>query len=272
MMVLDATKTGVELAQIADKALHVQTLGGFRLWRHGVEVPVQAWKREKALHLFQFFITTHRYAARMHKERIIDQLWPALSMQQGDRDFKVALNALYKVLEPNRKRRAPSHFILRHDLTYALHAERISIDRDLFESAIAEGNKRLHDEPDLAMTHYQRALALYQGDYLPERWYEDWSSAERERVQVLALGLMTTLANLLVDRNPLESIRLTQRVLTIDAIWEDAYRIQMRAYLKQGNRPLALRTYQQCVAILKREFGIDPLPETRSLFEQIRNS
>jgi DNA-binding SARP family transcriptional activator len=104
---------------------------------------------------------------------------------------------------------------------------------------------------------------------LPERRYEDWSSTERERLQVLALNLMTTLANLLVERNPLESIYLTQRVLTIDPIWEDAYRTQMQAYLTQGNRPMAVRTYQQCVKILEEELGLEPLPQTQELYTEI---
>ena len=85
----------------------------------------------------------------------------------------------------------------------------------------------------------------------------------------MALGTMTTLAGLLAETSPLESIRLTQRVLAVDSVWEDAYRAQMRAYQAQGNRPLALRTYQQCVEILDREFGVAPLPETVELHERI---
>ncbi|MEZ4681674.1 MAG: bacterial transcriptional activator domain-containing protein [Caldilineaceae bacterium] len=38
-------------------------------------------------------------------------------------------------------------------------------------------------------------IKLYHGDYLPERRYEDWTSAEQERLQLLALNTMTTLAN-----------------------------------------------------------------------------
>jgi DNA-binding SARP family transcriptional activator len=70
---------------------------------------------------------------------------------------------------------------------------------------------------------------------------------------------------------PLESIRLTQRVLSIDSVWEDAYRIQMRAFAAQRNRPMALRTYQRCREVLAEEFGVDPLPETSELYDQILN-
>jgi len=73
----------------------------------------------------------------------------------------------------------------------------------------------------------------------------------------------------LVNGNPMESLRLTQAVLASDPLWEQAYRVQMRAYLAEGNRPLALRTYQQCVAALMDGFNIEPLPETQALYQAI---
>jgi len=44
----------------------------------------------------------------------------------------------------------------------------------------------------------------------------------------------------------------------------------MRAFAAQGNRPMALRTYARCVENLQKEFGVEPLPETQALYEQIR--
>ena len=84
----------------AQAALRVQTLGGFRVWCEGTEILPTAWGREKAIHLFQFFITMRRQF--VHKEQIIDRLWPDMEIDKGDRDFKVALNALNRALEPHR--------------------------------------------------------------------------------------------------------------------------------------------------------------------------
>ena len=250
-------------------SLRIQTLGGFQVWRDGVKISHTAWGREKALHLFQFFVTACLRGLRLHKEQIIEQLWPELDMNDGDRDFKVALHAVNKVLEPDRKPRADPRFIQRHDLTYDLNLYEVWVDALFFENLIAAGNQAGGRES--AFGTYQQALALYRGDYLPERRYEDWSTAERERLQVLALGLMTTLAEMMLERSPLESIRLTQRALAIDPVWENAYRIQMQAYLVQGNRPLALRTYHQCVTALQDELAIEPLPETQTLYDQIKS-
>ena len=253
-----------------EKTLRVQTLGGFRVWRDGAEVPSSAWNREKALHLFQLLVTLRRQSTRFHKEQIIDLLWPEFDAARGDRDFKVALNALHKAIEPERAPRADPYFLRRHELTYGLYFESIAIDADAFEQAIAAGNRALETDDEDAIGHFRRALDLYHGDYLPERRYEDWSSAERERLQVLALNAMTSLAHLLLTRVPQESIRLTERVLSVDPIWEDAYRIQMRAYAVQGNRPMALRVYQRCVATLERELAIPPLRQTTELYTAIR--
>lgn len=253
------------------KTLRVQTLGGFRLWRDGAEVSSGAWPREKALHLFQLLVTYRRQSARFHKEQIIDLLWPAFDAERGDRDFKVALNALHKAVEPEREPRADPYFLRRHELTYGLYFEAIQIDADAFEEAVTAGNLALPADEEHAIQCFQAALKLYQGDYLPERRYEDWSSAERERLQVLALNSMTTLAHLLLDRIPQESVRLTERVLSIDPIWEDAYRTQMLAYHGQGNRPMALRTYQRCLETLAQELAIPPLRQTTELYEAIRD-
>lgn len=256
------------LAPRETAALRLQTLGGFRVWLSGTEIAPAAWGREKAVQLFQFLVTLRRRP--LHKEEIIDRLWPDLDRETGDRDFKVALSAVNNTLEPKRSRRAAPRFIRRHGLAYGLAPDDIWIDADAFEALIVTGNHLLHRDVEAAIEHYRSAVALYASDYLPERIYDDWTSAERERLQTLALGTMTALANLVVDRNPLESLRLTQRVLTLEPAWEEAYRAQMRAYLAQGNRAMALRTYRQCIEMLDREFKIEPLPETQELYEQIK--
>ena len=91
-------------------------------------------------------------------------------------------------------------------------------------------------------------------------------------MQVLALGAIITLSELLLSENPMESIRLAQQALQIDPAWEDAYRLQMAAYFQKGNRPMAIKTYLQCEKVLEAEFGIEPLPETKALLKRIKEA
>lgn len=43
----------------------------------------------------------------------------------------------------------------------------------------------------------------------------------------------------------------------------------MRLHYLRGDRPAALRAYQRCRETLRREFGVDPLPETARLAREI---
>ncbi len=248
--------------------LRIKTLGGFQLWRGEELLGPQVWGREKALHLFQFLLT-YRHQL-YHKEQIIEGLWPGAGPKTGDRDFKVALNAVQRALEPERKPRAPSQYIERIDLAYRLAPGTFWLDADEFETLVTAGNQALPDHPAAALLPFRQAAELYTGNYLPERRYDDWASAARERLQTLALSTLTRLADLLIESSPEESLQLCQRALSLDPVWEGAYRVQMRAYLATGNRPLALRTYEQCQAVLAREFDVAPLPETTALYEEIR--
>ena len=92
---------------------------------------------------------------------------------------------------------------------------------------------------------------------------------EREKTQLLILGAYISLAEIILHQKPLESIRLVEAALAIDNTWEDAYRIQMKAYLIKGNRPQAIKAYMKCEIVLEEEYGVAPLPETKQLLKKI---
>ena len=256
----------IALRQQRDQAaLRIQTLGDFRVWRRDDPIPDTAWGRDKTMQLFQFLLAArHRHG--LHKEQIIDRIWEDVDGRAGDQSFKVALHGVNKALEPDRPKRTEPRFVRRQGLTYQLDLSDIWLDIDALEAYIALGNRLLPEHPTEATYAYQEALSLYQGTFLPNRIYEDWSSEERERIQVLTLNTYITLGELLLTANPLESIRLAQNALLLDNSWEDAYRLMMEAYLQKGNRPMVIKTYRQCVAVLEDAFGIEPLPETKAVY------
>ena len=227
-------------------AIRIQTLGAFQVWRDQKIVPSKDWGRDTTSQLFQFFIT-NRHRHGLHKEQIIDQIWGENDSKSGQQNFKVALHGVNKVLEPNRASRTEPKYITRQGLTYRLDMKDIWIDVEALDQLVRIGNRAILEDRKLAQKAFYEAVNLYQGTYLPNRLYEDWSSEERERIQLLTLGAMISLSESLVEENPLEAVRLAQQALLIDSTWEDAYRIQMEAYLEKGNRPMAIKTYQQCV-------------------------
>lgn len=261
-----------DIANILDHrsqaALQVSCMGTFDTVLDGQIISTKEWGRDKTVQLFQFLITA-RHRRALHKEQIITRLWEDADGASGDRDFKVALHGIHKAIEPNRKSRSESKFIIRQGLTYQLDLSQVWIDSEAFEKLIAIANAALTDEQSIAQRAFEEAIQLYQGVYLPNRMYEDWTSEERERLQLLALGAYVSLSELILESNPAECIRLCQEALLVDVSWEDAYRLQMQAYMIKGNRPQAIKTFQKCQAVLEEEFGIEPLPKTKGVIEGI---
>ena len=248
--------------------LKIWTLGQFMVEEGNRSIPQKSWKRDKTSQLFQFFVT-NRNRRSMHKEQIIDRLWDNAGMVDGDRDFKVALHGIHKILEPDRSPRQEPKYIVRQGISYHLNTSLSWIDAQAVEDFVTLGNESYKTNAKMSNLAYRSALDLHNGPYLPNRSYEDWSSEERERMQILILGAILSLAELEIEQQPMETIRLTQQAINIDETWEDAYQLQMKAYLRRGNRPAAIKTFQQCVRLLDREFGLDPLPETQAIYDGI---
>jgi len=254
-----------ELVSFQNSAkIQVKTLGQFNVWRNDTKIESKEWGRDKTVQLLQYLISNRQRNAQ-HKEKIMDNLWE----DWNDRDFKVALHGINKVLEPDRASRTEPIYIVRQGVSYQLNLEKIWIDAKALEEYIIIGNEFYGTDNEISKTAYKLAIDLYKGVYLPNRIYEDWSSEEREKTQMLVLGAYITLSEILLNDNPIESIRLAQNALSIDPTWEDAYRIQMQAYLIKGNRPQAIKTYTKCETILDKEYGIEPLPETKELLKAI---
>lgn len=256
------------LDQYDQARLRIHTLGRWEVWRTEGIISDKAWGRDKTIELLQYLVTV-RQRHGLHKEQIIDRLWEDADQKGGDRDFKVAMHGINKVLEPDRPSRTDPKYILRQGVSYQLNIQDVWIDAAAFESFVTIGNEYLHEDTAGAQLAYRHAISLHQGVYLPTRMYQDWSSEERERLQILALGAYVTLAESLIQVNPMESVRLTQLALKIDPSWEDAYRIQMAAFAAKGNRPAAIKAYNQCKKILEEEYGLAPLPLTEQLLKEI---
>ncbi|HEY6040614.1 MAG TPA: tetratricopeptide repeat protein, partial [Anaerolineae bacterium] len=167
------------VTQHAGYTLRLQTLGALRVWRGAEPVDPREWQRKRARQLLELFVT--RRGRMLEREEIFELLWNDLSPANARRDFQVALNALNKVLEPNRAPDDEPTFVTRQDSAYGLRADaQVWIDADEFAGLVARADK---DASDDALDLYRGALELYQDDYLiQDARYDDWAIAERERL------------------------------------------------------------------------------------------
>ena len=149
---------------------------------------------------------------------------------------------------------------------------RLWLDVDEFELHAADG-RRLETAGDLpgAVAAYERANALYQGDFLADDPYEDWPALAREQLLLTYQDVLDRLGGLYFGQHQYGAcIALCRLLVATDPCREDAHRRLMRCYSRQGQPHLALRQYQACADALRRELLVDPEPATAELARQLR--
>jgi ATP/maltotriose-dependent transcriptional regulator MalT/DNA-binding SARP family transcriptional activator len=248
--------------------LRVQTLGALRLWRGESEVAPQEWTRRKARQLFQLLLTNR--GRMLKRDQLLETLWSKESIETAARDLRVTLNALNRVLEPERGADDPPAFIVRDGADYGLSTVAdLWIDADEFSRLIAESERAAADAGS-ALLH--RALGLYNGDYLPDARYEDWASAERERLLALYLHAADRLAHELYARGDDASqdaaLGWCERILARDRCWEGAYCLTMRIHAQRGDRVQVRRVFEQCTRTLRDDLDLEPSAATVEVFQQ----
>ena len=249
--------------------LRVKTLGGFQVWRGSEPVEHTDWRREKTRQLFQLLIT-YRHMP-LDREQICEHLWPVTEPQIALRNFKIALNTLYNVLEPQRSPGEESAYVLREGAVYSLRPGcDIWIDADQFEDLVHRAEALVEDYPEQALKQYEKALMMYQGEFLPDARYMIWPTIEREHLAVLYLKSADKYCHLsLKNRKYQKVVEECQRILSYDSCWERAYRYLMKAYDGLGDHGQVARTYMRCVETLKTELNVTPSKETEILFQQL---
>ena len=140
-----------------------------------------------------------------------------------------------------------------------------------FEKNVQNGQRlEAAGQSEKAFEAYGVAEGLYQGTYLEEDLYEEWTSSQRDYLLNLYLEISDRLSEHFRDRrNNVAAIALCQKALGHDPCFEAAHRQLMQCYLAQGQRYLAMRQYQTCVQVMKEELNLNPSEETEALRQRI---
>ncbi len=235
--------------------LRVTSFGRFRVLRGQDEIK---WSRQSARELFQLLLNERRM---LHREEIMRLLWPDATSDEATRHFKTAYAALCKELEPERKRNAPSAYIVRDGSHYGVRESAdFTFDVTKFDSLILQADRQK------SAALYHEALQLWQGEYLADAPYAEWAMQEQQRLHNRYLRSAERLAQLQqgsAEWHPL--IETANLMLAVDSCWEPAYRYQMTAHAQLGNQAEVLRTYERCVGRLSAELNLTPSQITQQL-------
>jgi DNA-binding SARP family transcriptional activator len=227
--------------------LRLKLLGGFEA-RLGAPLPLPS---RKAQALLAYLALS---AGRTHpRDKLATLLWGDISQEHARSSLRQALFAIRKALAPVDGALHPE------TENVALNPERVDVDVTEFERQGRVGSPEA----------LQAAADVYGGDLLEglavqESPFEEWLTAERERLRELALEVLARLLTAQRDQGHTEAaIQTAARLLALDQLQEPVHRTLMRLHAQLGRRGSALRQYQICVGILQRELATAAGPARR---------
>lgn len=196
------------------------------------------------------------------REQICFGFWPDEQDAKARRYLSHLLSHLRKAL--------PDPSILRSvNEALELDPQRVWCDAAEFLEACADLDAR-------NALRLEQAVQLYRGPFLsslslpdaPE--FELWASEQRSMCERLLLDALRVLIGTeTTQADYSRAIQYARMYLGVDGMAEEVHRRLMVLHVLNGDRPAALQQYHRCVTILKRELGVDPLPETRAIYEAI---
>jgi len=246
--------------------LQIFALGKFGLAANGRGVAVEKWKRRQAVTLLKVLVT--QLNRPVHRERILDCLWPDVDEERAWGRLKVTMYYLRAQLRAvgageDAVQTVGNAYLLKHDAVW--------VDAENFEKLVAEGRSlEGKGRGDEALRCYEEAQLLYRGNYLEQDALADWCAEERERLGEIYMEMLTCKAECHARRGEFaEAVLVCRKGLVYDPCRESFHRALMQYLARLGRPDWAVAQFRHCQDVLAREFGVEPMPETQRVHRQI---
>jgi two-component SAPR family response regulator len=155
------------------------------------------------------------------------------------------------------------------DRRYQLLSGAFRVDLDAFDAHLRRAETLQGAD---ALVEYDRALAIYKGDFLGSEPYE-WADAYRRDYQRRFRAAAHQAGRVALDcRDVKRATEFYRAILDRDPIDEEAARALMRCHAKLGDGNSVRRTFKVLTESLRRELEdekAEPLPETSGLLREL---
>lgn len=242
--------------------IRVRLLGGFEVWAG--ERQIAGFESQKVRALLAYLVCNRRRA--FTRDHLAGLLWP-------ERDGDAARHALRQAVYNLRSKLPDAGALLQVtnlEIGFVPRAD-LWLDVEAFEESLRLGAGRMADPQHLAA-----AVQLYRGEFLTGFFvkdspdFEDWMVAEQVRLRDAAVEVLHSLIESYRRRGEYRfGVHYARRLVAIEPLSEEAHRELMRLCALAGQRNRALAHYEELLSLLRDELGVEPLAETRRLYESI---
>jgi DNA-binding SARP family transcriptional activator len=250
------------MTSIEKGSVRVRLLGGFEVWC--ADVPVRGFESQKVRALFAYLLCQSDRA--FSRDHLAGLLWP-------ERDPEGARHALRQALYNLKTALPGTEPVLTSQAGLQINpAACLWVDVTAFEEAVQRGTGRNAVDP----SQLAAAAQLYRGELLAgffvkdSEAFEEWLVGEQERLREAAVDVLRALVETYRRRGEYRfGLHYARRLAALEPLSEEACRELMSLSLLAGQRSRALAEYEKLQALLKKELGVEPLPETRALYGSI---
>jgi DNA-binding SARP family transcriptional activator len=229
-----------------------------------------AWLEQRPGQLFKYLVCNrHRVVAA---EELATSIWPDAG-RSALGSVRHYVHELRDRLEPDRRKRAPSSFVIARQGGYTLDRNKVLIDIDEFEEPARAGLAAFRrGDVEEAGPKLERAISLYGGDLFAEDPYAVWALQERDRLRELAASGLRVLAELAERAGDHDGAHdHLKHLAELEPYDMESQRQLIRSSLRLGRRSEAARRYTALRAKLLHEFGEEPDFELADLAEDSRS-
>jgi DNA-binding SARP family transcriptional activator len=262
-------KAGGQVRQLAEPStdlipVTVHMLGTFSLTVQDLKLKLPA---SRGLSILKYLLLHHKQ--KIGREVLMDIFWPDADPETARNSLNVAMYSLRKALRSI----IFLPVIVFEDGAYGLESNlQVWLDVEELERCVKMGQQHeARDQSNSAVAEYETAISLYQGDFLEQNLYEEWTVLDRERLRIAYLDTLDRLSRIYFSQERYAAcINVCESILTRDSCHEDAHCLLMRCYSRRGQPHLALRQYQACAEALRAELDVEPAPGTTMLYDSVR--
>ena len=265
--------------------LRIMLLGPPQLFR-GNEL-VNHNLSQKALGVMAYLVMSR--SRGFTREELAGTFWGETNDEHANYNLPRALWSLRKAI--NIPGAPVGTFIYYNERLYSFNrSSDYWLDVSLFESAATPGSylnaaKRKNLPSELLHSDssdsgaLRNIVQLYRGDFLDGctldggPMFQDWLFFERQRLKqhYIHCQRQLTIADV-AQHDYLQAITDYLALLKVDPLNETTHRDLMMAYFLIGKRDKALEQYRHLQRLLLEQLDLEPLPETQTLFKDIRDN
>ena len=253
----------------AEDVIDIKMFGRFQIAVGENSIHDSSMRTHQLWHLIEYLIAFRNKT--VSQEEIIQALWP-------DGDIDNPSNALKNLVYRIRSTFA------RHNISYAKdmiiyqrgsyqwnNSLECVVDAEQFEALYKAAVSAEGEEQKIEL--YQKALSLYEGDFLPSSCYESWVIPISSYYHLIFFKCVYAVLELLEKRERYPEIEeICAKVQMIDQFEESVHRYLLKALIKQEKQQQALAHYGFVTDLFFRELGVSPSSEMRELYREMVKS